>query len=150
MYYHSVFLEIQACILVDPERPRKVAGSLFWPFSPPSFSIKCVQKTGFLQWNEMLLPRVLWLTWDLIYRKPGLLLSSLCKDHKYSRKRTKMATLLCYYYYCKGGATQNFTSTFHSWHLSQLMNDKKVNKLSVVHPAENAWIVSPFVSIIIK
>ena len=49
----------------------------FWPFFPwlaiPSFSIKCVQKTGFLQWNEMLLPRVLWLTWDLIYRKPGLL-----------------------------------------------------------------------------
>ena len=33
-----------------------------------------VQKTGFLQRNEMLLPRVLWLTWDLIYRKLGLLL----------------------------------------------------------------------------
>ena len=38
--------------------------STIWPFSPPSsFTIKCVQKTGFLQWNEMLLPQVLWLTW---------------------------------------------------------------------------------------
>lgn len=100
-------LEIQTCIWYPPERSLKVASAslFFWPFSPPSFSIKCVQKTGFLQWNEMLLPRVLWLTWDLIYRKPGLLLSSLCKDHKYSRKRTKTATLLCDYYCTESSKT---------------------------------------------
>lgn len=109
-----MFKEFPKCIIIPPSfrntdlylvSSRKISESsigitFFWPFSPPSFSIKCVQKTGFLQWNEMLLPRVLWLTWDLIYRKPGLLLSSLCKDHKYSRKRTKTATLLCCDYYC--------------------------------------------------